>query len=363
MSQIEKRKQRHVKISLQENVETNISTGFEDICLIHRSLPEIDLSDIKLKTKLFGKTLEAPLIISAITGGNDELKKINQTLAKVAEKTGIGIGVGSQRIAIEQPDVSSSFSIVREMAPTVLVIGNIGCPQLSLGWGFEEGKKAVEMLEADALAIHMNPLQEAIQINGDTKYRGLLKKINEISDELVTPIIMKETGAGISKEDAVKIEESGAKGLDISGVGGTSWSAVEYHIAKELKKNQQEYLGKALWNWGIPTAISVIESRETTNLKIIASGGIRNGTEIAKSLVLGADAAGMAKPLLQKAMEGEEKLEEYINNIIQELRVVMFLLGAENITELRRVPALIFGKTAEWLQLRGFDPKKFAKNI
>jgi isopentenyl-diphosphate delta-isomerase len=363
MKDIEIRKQKHLRICLNENVETDIRTGFEDVNLIHRALPEIDLQDVDTTIKLFDKTLRAPLIISAITGGTEEAKKLNQIFAKVSEKTGIGIGVGSQRIAIQQPETESTFSIVRETAPNTLVLGNIGCPQLSLGWGLEEAQKAIDMIEADALAIHMNPLQEAIQVDGDTYYTGILDKISELSKDLKKPIIMKETGAGISYEDAIKIEEAGAKGLEISGVGGTSWSAVPYYIAKENKKKNQEYLGKAFWNWGVPTAISVVEARRKTNLKIIASGGIRTGTEIAKSIVLGADAAGMAKPMLEKAVIGEKELEDYVNMLLRELQVVMFLVGARNLIELRRVSALILGRTAEWLKLRGVNPEEYASRV
>jgi isopentenyl-diphosphate delta-isomerase len=344
-----------------EDVETNIGTGFDDIHLVHRALPEINLVEVDTTIKLFNKTLRAPLIISAITGGTEEAKKLNKILAKAAEKTGIGIGVGSQRIAIQNPETESTFSIVRETAPNTLVLGNIGCPQLSLGWGLAEAQKAIDMLDADALAIHMNPLQEAVQVDGDTYYTGILDKISELSKGLKKPIIMKETGSGISYEDAIKIEEAGAEGLEISGVGGTSWSAVPYYIAKENKMKNQEYLGKALWNWGIPTAISVVETRKKTNLKIIASGGIRTGAEIAKSIVLGADAAGIAKPMLEKAVEGEKALEDYINNLLQELQVIMFLVGARNLNELRRVSALILGGTAEWLKLRGINPEDYSR--
>jgi isopentenyl-diphosphate delta-isomerase len=360
MNTIEKRKQNHIEVSLEKNVEANIGTGFKDIHLLHRALPEIDLDEVDTTTKFFGKKLNAPLIISAITGGTNEGKDLNNILATVAEKMGIGIGVGSQRIAIEKPETEYTFKIVREKAPNALIFANIGCPQLSLGWGIKEAKKAVEMIKGDALSIHMNPLQEAVQVNGDTNYSGILEKISELSKGIKQPLIMKETGSGISYEDAMKIEKAGAKGLEISGVGGTSWSAVEYHIAKQVKRSKQEYLGKALWNWGIPTAISVVETRKRTKLKIIASGGIRTGTEIAKSIVLGADAVGVAKPFLKKAIEGEDALEEFINHLIQELKVIMFLVGAKNISELSKAPAIIMGKTREWLSIRGLNPENYS---
>ena len=355
MSGIEKRKLRHIRVSLDENVETDISTGLENIRLIHRALPEIDLDEVSTETKLFGKRLAAPLIISAITGGTEEAAKLNEVLAEVAEKKQIGISVGSQRIAIAQPETVPTFSIVRERAPSTFVMGNLGCPQLSLGWGVSEAEKCIEMIDADALALHMNPLQEAVQVDGDTKYRGIYAKISDITKSLGTPIVMKETGAGIAWEEAVKMQNAGASGLEISGVGGTSWSAVEYHIAKEVGKKEMEYLGGALWNWGIPTAISVVETTQKTDLSVISSGGIRTGVEVVKSIALGADMGGMAKPFLEKAIQGRDALAEHIDNIIREIQVAMFLVGAKNIDELHHVPVLIMGKTAEWLRLRGFD--------
>jgi len=355
MSGIEKRKLRHIRVSLEENVETDISTGFQDIRLIHRALPEIDLDEVNTETEFFGKKLAAPLIISAITGGTEEAAKLNAILAEVAEEKQIGIGVGSQRIAVAQPETVPTFSIVREKAPSTFVMANLGCPQLSLGWGVPEAEKCIEMVDADALALHMNPLQEAVQVDGDTNYRGVYEKIKELRKNIGTPLVMKETGAGIAWEDAVKMQKAGASGLEISGVGGTSWSAVEYHIAKEVGKKEMEYLGGALWNWGIPTAVSVVETTQKTSLSVISSGGIRTGVEVVKSISLGASIGGMAKPFLEKAVQGKEALAEHVDNIIREIRVAMFLVGAKNVDELHHVPVLIMGKTGEWLRLRGFN--------
>ena len=359
MSGIEKRKLRHIRVSLEENVETDISTGFQDIRLIHRALPEIDLDEVSTETTLFGKKLAAPLIISAITGGTDEAAKINAVLAEVAEEKQIGISVGSQRIAIAQPETVPTFSIVREKAPTTFVMGNLGCPQLSLGWGVDEAKRCVEMIEADALALHMNPLQEAVQVDGDTNYKGVYSKVSELKKSVTVPLVMKETGAGIAWEDAVKMQEAGASGLEISGVGGTSWSAVEYHIAKEVGKKDMEYLGQAFWNWGIPTAVSTVETSQKTDLTVISSGGIRTGVEVVKAITLGANAGGIAKPFLEKAVEGKEALSDYVDNIIREIRVAMFLVGARNVDDLRKVPVLVMGRSAEWLRLRGFDLNRY----
>jgi isopentenyl-diphosphate delta-isomerase len=360
LTEIEKRKERHLRLSLDENVQSDIGTGFGDVRLIHRALPEIDLDEIDTETDLFGKRLASPLIVSAITGGTGFAKEINSTLAEVAEELGLGIGVGSQRIALEDPGVEHTFTVVREKAPSSLVMGNIGCPQLSIGWGVEEAKRCIDMIGADALGIHMNPLQEAVQLGGDTRYSGVLEKIKAITGELGTPVVMKETGAGISREVAVSLEAAGVSALEVSGVGGTSWAAVEHHIAKVEGKKSQEALGEALWNWGIPTAISVVEVSGSTDLKIIASGGLRTGVEMAKAIALGADAVGIAKPFLEKAVEGKGALLEHVNDILREFRTVMFLVGARNVEELKKVPVVVLGRTSEWLRLRGYDLQSLA---
>ncbi len=357
---IEKRKQRHIRLSLEENVQADIGTGFEDVRLIHRALPEIDLADVETGTELFGRRLSSPLIISAITGGTDYARELNEILATVAEEYGIGIGVGSQRIAIENPSVENTFSVVREKAPTSLVLGNIGCPQLSLGWGVDEARRSVEMVQADALAIHMNPLQEAVQVDGDTNYSGVIEKVGEVVEGVDVPIVMKETGCGIAHEEAEKLEKVGVEGLELSGTGGTSWAAVEYHIAKEEGKRDQEHLGEAMWNWGIPTAVSLVETSQTTGLKIIASGGMRTGVEMAKAIAMGAEAVGIARPFLEKAVEGPEALSAHIEDILLEFKTAMFLVGARNVDELKRVPVVVMGRTAEWLRLRGFDPEDYS---
>jgi len=361
MTKIETRKEKHVNISLRNNVQSDISTGFEDVRLIHRAIPEVNLSEISTETTLFGKRLNAPLLISALTGGTTEARRVNSTLAHAAKAFSIGLGVGSQRIAIEQEEKENSFRVIREIAPDALIIGNLGCPQLSLGWGVAEANRCVEMIAADALAIHMNPLQEAVQLEGETNYRGILSKLKEITHCLSVPVIMKETGCGVAHEDAVRIEEAGVAGIEVSGLGGTSWAAIEYFIAKEDGEKEKETLGKALWNWGIPTAVSVVEVKRSTELKVIASGGIRTGTDMAKAIALGADAVGIAKPFLDKAVEGKDALLGHIEGILNEFRVVMFLVGAKNVKELRRVPIVILGKTAEWLKTRGFDTEEYAR--
>ncbi len=358
--EIEDRKRRHLRIVLEEDVQNEASSGLQDISLIHRALPEIDLEEVSTETSLFGKRLSAPIIISAMTGGIEEAEGINEALAEVAEAYGLGIGVGSQRIALEEPGRERTFRIVRDRAPKALVIGNLGCPQLSMGWGPREARRCIEMIDADALAIHMNPLQEVVQVGGEARYRGLLRKIREIASEVEKPIIMKETGCGVPLEDAVEIERAGAEGIDVSGSGGTSWAAVEHHIARDEGERLKEALGRDLRYWGIPTAISVVEVSRSTSLKVIASGGIRTGLDAAKAIALGADAVGLAKPFLERAIRGRGTLEEYVDELLLELRVVMFLTGSRRVEELRRAPLIIQGRTAEWLRLRGFRPEDYS---
>ncbi|MBS7652920.1 MAG: type 2 isopentenyl-diphosphate Delta-isomerase [Candidatus Bathyarchaeia archaeon] len=358
---IENRKRRHLRVVLEEDVENEAYSGLQDVQLVHRALPEIDLEEVSTEISLFSRRLSAPIIISAMTGGIMEAERINEALAEMAEAYGLGIGVGSQRIALEDPRRERAFRIVREKAPSSLVIGNLGCPQLSTGWGPREARRCLEMIDADALAIHMNPLQEAVQVGGEARYRGLLKKIREIVEEIDKPVIMKETGCGVSLEDAVEIERAGAEGIDVSGVGGTSWAAVEQHIAREEGKTQLEALGRSLRYWGIPTAISIVEVVRSTRLKVIASGGIRTGLDAAKAIALGADVVGLARPFLEKVIKGREPLKEYVEQLLMELKTVMFLTGSRSTDELRRKPVIILGKTAEWLRLRGFKPEDYSK--
>jgi len=361
LTSIEDRKNKHLEVSLKEDAQSTIGTGFSDIQLIHRSLPEMDLEDIETETMLFGHRLSAPFIISAMTGGTEEAAKINKNLADAAELLSIGMGVGSQRIALEDKSREYSFRIVRERAPTAFIMGNIGCPQLALGYGVEEARTCVEMIDADALAIHMNPLQETIQMRGETKYRGVLSKIEEIVGGIEVPVIAKETGSGVSYEEAIRLEKTGVQGVDVSGVGGTSWSAIEQYIAKAHDDDLRRVLGKTFWNWGISTAISVVEVRESTDLIVIASGGIRTGVDMAKAIAIGADTVGMAQPLLKYATESAESLVNHIKRILLEFKITMFLVGAKTINDLKQVPVVIYGRTGEWLKLRGFNPESFTR--
>jgi isopentenyl-diphosphate delta-isomerase len=296
-----------------------------------------------------GKKLDSPFMISAITGGHPAALSINRQLAKAANTLNIGMGVGSQRAGLENPELTTTYTVVREEAPNAFLIGNIGCQQLELA------QRSVKMIDADALAVHLNPLQEAIQPEGDVDASGHIDAISELSKSLKIPIIAKETGAGIKAEDAVSLENAGVGAIDIAGAGGTSWAAVETYRA------QDRTMGDLYWDWGIPTAASTVEVCQSVEIPVISSGGIRSGLDAAKAIALGADAVGIALPLLKEAYKGSQAVINQINKFNKELRVAMFLVGASNIAELRKSDLIIRGDTREWLTERGFETKKYAR--
>jgi len=361
-SQTENRKQDHIQICLEKNVQARHATnGFEDVFFVHKALPEIEKDKINLSTVAFNHNFSAPLIVGAMTGGTPKAMKINAVIAEAVEEMGLGMGVGSQRVAIEDPKLEKTFSIVREKAPTAFLIANIGCPQLVQGYGVKEAKTAVDMIEADALAIHLNPLQEVVQPEGETNYTGALEKIGEIAKALDIPVIVKETGAGVAAEEAKMLENVGVAGIDVAGVGGTSWAAVEYHRAKETQDESCQRFGEVFWDWGIPTAVSVAEVTQSVDLTIIASGGVRTGIEVAKTITLGADLSSLTTPILRPATKDVKEVKKTLELIIEELRNTMFLIGADSIQKLKKTPIVLVGKTAEWLRMRGFHPELYAR--
>lgn len=334
---ISDRKLEHLIICKNYDVEfKDKTTGFEDIELVHNALPEIDKNEIDLSTSVFSKKLDSPLFITAITGGHPKAMEINKKLAIVAEDNNIALGVGSQRAACEHPQLQNTYSVVRENAPDCLLVGNIGAPQLNLA------NNAVEMLDADILAIHLNILQESIQPEGDLDARGYIDSISRITDSVDIPIMAKETGCGISSKTATQLVDAGVDYIDIEGAGGTSWAAVETYRAKD------KYFGELFWDWGIPTAISTIDVTNAVNVPVISSGGIRSGLEAAKAIALGADAVGMALPFLKNSISLEH-LNEFIWKFNESLRIAMFLVGASNIGELKQCKTIITGKTRDWL--------------
>ena len=350
-----RRKIEHIEICLDEEVQTTTSTMLEDIFLVHNALPEINKSSIDLTTNFLGLRASAPFVIAAMTGGHPETYDINKRLAEAAEEMRIAIGVGSQRAAIENPSLSNTFRIVRDVAPSVPVIANIGATHVDFA------KDAIEMIDADVLAIHLNPLQEAIQPEGDCDSEGTLDNIEKIVESVDIPVMVKETGSGISAEVASALEAIGVEAVDVGGVGGTSWSAVEYYRAQREENEIKSRLGKDFWNWGIPTALSVILVVDSTDLDVIATGGIRTGLDIAKVLSLGASAAGVAYPLLNSAVNGStDDVIADLEGIIEGLRVAMYLTGSRSLEDLASQPLILKGQLIECLRSLDIDYKKIA---
>ena len=340
MNQIERRKEEHVEIALREDVRAD-HNFWDDVRLYHNALPEMDIDDVDTSITLLGKELDLPLIISGMTGGYRGGKKINETLAKVAESYQIGMGVGSQRSGLENRKLEDTYSVIKDF-DIPLKIANIGASQIAR-WSRKELLENVErmigMIDADALAICLNLLQEAIQPEGEAHAKGCIKSMEIISDEFDVPIIAKETGAGISGEVAKRLIKAGISAIDIGGYGGTNFAAIEYHRAKRMRNWLYERLGKTFWEWGIPAPISLMEVSDAVRgkVEIIASGGIRNGLDIARSIALGADCAGMAYILLKKAVEGLDSAMREMEAIKHELRTAMFLTGSKEIEDLKRV--------------------------
>lgn len=328
----ETRKAEHIRINLEENVQfPRLTTGLEHYSFLHQAVPEVDLAAIDTSTTILGKSIAAPLLISSMTGGTEEAQQINQNLARAAQETGLAMGVGSQRAAIEDPALASTFR-VRDVAPDIPLFANLGAIQLNYGYGLTECQCAVDMIEADALILHLNVLQEAVQPEGDGNFAALLSKIEVICRDLGVPVIAKEVGWGLSEQAARQLHEAGAAILDVAGAGGTSWSEVEYHRAPSAFHAQ---VARAFADWGIPTAQSLVYAhRAAPESTLIASGGLRDGIEAAKCVALGATLAGYAGPFLKAAVESAEAAIEYANMLKRQLEITMMCVGAHNIAQL-----------------------------
>jgi isopentenyl-diphosphate delta-isomerase len=338
MSNTQTRKADHLRICLEEDVQfRQLTNGLERYRFTHYCLPELDFSEINLTTTFLGKRLDAPLLISSMTGGTEEAKIINYRLAEAAQKYRLAMGVGSQRVAVEKPDVAHTFA-VRSLAPDALLFANLGAVQLNYTYGLEQCLRVVDILEADALILHLNPLQECIQPKGDTNFKGLLAKIHQLCHQISVPVIAKEVGNGISVTMAKKLIEAGVSAIDVAGAGGTSWAKVE---SERAENNLQRRLGKTFADWGLPTAECILQIREVDpNFPLIASGGLRDGLEVAKAIALGADLAGLAFPFLQAAAESPQALDELVQILIAEVKTVLFCTGNANLTALKESKAL-----------------------
>ncbi len=332
---IRQRKAEHIHINLQENVDSHLTTGLEKYHFRHRALPELDLSTVNAHQVLFNRHLDHPLLISSMTGGTDLAGQINRILAEAAQETKIAMGVGSQRAALEQPELAASFQ-VRKYAPDILLFANLGGVQLNYGYGVEQCQRAVDMIEADALILHFNAVQEAVQPEGQTSFAGLLAKIERVCRQIPVPVIAKEVGWGFSKEDIKGLVNAGISAIDVAGAGGTSWSQVEMFRATSAAQAQ---LASAFVDWGIPTAEAIqIACENAQGLPIIASGGLRNGIDIAKCIALGACLGGMAGPFLKAAVISLEKTLETIRTLSKEIQIAMFAVGVSSLAELQQTP-------------------------
>lgn len=333
MTNIKKRKSDHIDIVLTEDVSMSRPTGFADYHFTNQALPELALEDISVRTNFLGHDIRAPLLISGMTGGSEHGETINRHLGEAAQALQIPMGVGSQRILLEQPDVLDSFKAARDAAPDIPIFGNMGVAQLNDGVGHEDIRRVVEAIRGDGCFLHLNPLQEAVQTSGDTNFRGLTDQIGELTQRLDFPILVKEVGCGISADVAASLAECDIAAIDVSGAGGTSWAYIESRRSEDPLKQR---LGEVLRDWGIPTVEALTSCRRALpSFPLIASGGIRTGLDVAKALVLGADAAAFAMPLLKPAMKSGEAVIQTIEQIIHELRVVMYLIGARDISALK----------------------------
>lgn len=344
-----KRKEEGIRVVLGQRVQARESTTLlECVHLLHNALPEINMDDIDIATSFLGHKLKAPIVVDSMTGGAPMAEKVNGILALVAEEMGFAMGVGSQRAGLLSGAMAKTYSVARKNAPSIFLFANIGGAQLAKGFSLDDAKKLIEMIRADALAIHLNPLQEVIQPEGEPIFKGVLDKIHDFSKNLGVPIIVKEVGAGIGAEVAVKLELAGVKAINVSGSGGTSWAAVEKFRAEKRAMEGKASLGDLFWDWGIPTAAALIEVRRTVSLPVIASGGLRNGLEVAKCISLGADACGMASPMLKHAAQGRAVLTAFAKKVLGELRTTMFITGSKNMESLRGVRRVVTPPLTYW---------------
>ncbi|HEY9165294.1 MAG TPA: type 2 isopentenyl-diphosphate Delta-isomerase [Candidatus Kryptonia bacterium] len=334
MDQTSNRKANHVDIVLNQQVDYQKSTGFEKFEFVHNALPEIDFDSIDTGLKFFSHKFSAPIMVSSMTGGFKRAEQINETIAEFCKQKNIGMGVGSQRQALSNSDYLESFKIVRRTADKIFVMANIGAAQITDGSAMSVASRIIEMVEANALAIHLNALQEMIQPEGDRNFKGVLRGIAQLVRKLKIPVIVKETGAGIGAAPAKRLIDAGVSAIDVSGSGGTSWAAIE------TLRREEEGLGRKFWNWGIPTAdalvgVNALPGRK--KIKLISSGGIRDGIDVAKSIALGADLCSAAQPFL-KALDrsGVDGLTKEFDRWVDELKGVMFLTGCSSIDRLKK---------------------------
>lgn len=359
--EIQARKADHLRMAATGDVDSRRSPGFADVHLVHSATPEVDLDGVDTSVDLLGHRLHLPLVIAAMTGGHAEGGRVNAILGATAERYGIAMGVGSQRAAHVDPRVRGTYASTREAAPTAFLIANIGATQL-VAQGDHPALEPADVAElatmigADAVAVHLNPLQELVQTEGERDARGHLAAIARLASELDRPVIAKETGGGVSESVARRLAASGVAAIDVGGVGGTSFAAIEAMRAAERGDERGHRLGTILRDWGIPTVTSIALAARAGR-PVIATGGIRTGLDAAKAIAMGATAVGVARPLLQRALDGGlDAVGDWIHAFADELRAALFLTGSPDIAALRRHRPVVVGETAEWLHQLGTEP-------
>jgi len=329
---IDQRKADHIKINLEKDVRSALTTGLENYRFTHEALPELNLEQVDTGLSLFGKQLAAPVLISSMTGGTADAETLNLRLAEAAQEMKLAMGVGSQRAAIENLDQAKTFQ-VRRVAPDILLFANLGAVQLNYGYGIEQCRLAVDMIQADALILHLNPLQEAVQDAGDTNFAGLAGKIEEICRKVEVPVIAKEVGWGISQRTAKLLTDCGVSAIDVAGAGGTSWSQVEMYRAPDEFTRE---LAATFVGWGLPTAESILNVKKAApEMTVFASGGIRDGLDIAKCIALGATLGGMAGQFLKAAAISTKSAMQMMKLTKRQIEVTMFATGAGTLKELQ----------------------------
>ena len=357
--EIKQRKAEHVNIALGQDVSAPQRANWSDIQFVHQALPEVDLDEIDTSVNFLGRTLRYPIFISSLTGGHPDVASINRNLARVAERYGLALGVGSQRAAIANPDVASTYAVTRENAPNAFLIANIGAPQLIVqarhpAFTLEQVNRAIDMIGANALAVHMNSLQEAAQPEGDRRAVGEAAALKVLTGQVAVPVIAKETGAGVCREQALLLRACGVAAIDVGGAGGSSMSAMEAARSRSRGDERTMNIGLLYRDWGIATPIAVVEAG-VAELPLIATGGVRSGLVVERALALGATLVGIGFPFLKAASESYEAVCELLETVVAEMKVAMQLSGAATIGQLREVDIVVTGETRNWLTMRGFE--------
>lgn len=352
-SEASRKKERDIRVVLEEGPQHEQTTLLECVHLLHNALPELDLEEVSTECTFLGHRFSAPLLVDSMTGGSQLSAKVNAAIARAVERLGLGMGLGSQKVGLQHPELEETFRVAREQAPSAFIAANIGGAQLAKGLSLDDVKRVVDMVKADALVVHLNPMQEALQVGGEPRYRGVLASLRELTKQLSVPVIVKEVGSGISPEVALKLQLAGVRAINVAGAGGTSWTAAEALKAQEQGDEEKARLGRLFWSWGIPTAASLILTRRAVSLPLIASGGLRNGLEVAKCIALGASMAGMARPALEAAMQGEEALSSFLGEVIKALKLAMFGVGAADLRALSQVKYVITPPLTHWVRPLG----------